>query len=98
MDKAERPGEGGDGEDADEDGAADFFDFQGDHEDEAEEGQRGGGVADVAQADQGVGIGDDKAGVAKADEGDEEADAAGHGGVELVGNGAQNHLADAGRR
>jgi hypothetical protein len=60
-------------------------------------GQRGGGVADVAQADEGVGIADDQAGVAKADEGDEEADAAGDGGVKLVGNGAQNHLADAGR-
>ena len=42
------------------------------------------------------GVAHDEAGVAEADEGDEEADAAGDGGVELVGNGAQNHLADAG--
>ena len=40
-------------------------------------------------------VADDQAGVAEADEGDEEADAAGDGGVELVGNGAQDHLADA---
>ena len=32
----------------------------------------------------------------KADEGDKQADAAGHRGVKLVGNGAQNHLPDAG--
>ena len=36
-----------------------------------------------------------QAGVLKADERDEEADAAGHRGIELVGNGVQNHLADA---
>ena len=96
MDQAEGPGDAGDGEHADEDGAAHFSDFERDHEDEAEERERGGGVADVAQADEGGGIADDEARVAKADEGDEEADAAGDGGVELVRNGAQNHLADAG--
>ena len=31
----------------------------------------------------------------KPDEGDEQADAAGHGRIEFVGNGAQDHLADA---
>jgi hypothetical protein len=60
------------------------------------QGERGGGIAQVAEADQGFGIADDEAGVAKADEGDEEADAAGDGGVKLVGDGAENHLADAG--
>src|ERR1035438_10787339 len=34
--------------------------------------------------------------VAKTDESNEEADAAGGGGVELVRNGVENHLADAG--
>ena len=55
----------------------------------------GGGVPDVAQADQRVGIAHHQPRMLKADEGDEEADAAGHGGVQFVGNGAQNHLADA---
>ena len=57
--------------------------------------QRGGGIAEVAHADEGFGIADDQARVAKADEGDEESDAAGHRGVKFVGNGAQNHLLDA---
>ncbi len=83
-------------EDADEDGAADFSDFKGDHEDEAEESEAGGGVAQVAEADKGVGIANHEAGVAKADEGDEQADAAGDGGVKLVRDGAENHLPDAG--
>jgi hypothetical protein len=92
----ERPSQRGGGQHADENGAADFFHFQGDHEDEAEEGQRGGGIAHVAQRDQGLRVAHHQARVAEADEGDEQADAAGHGCVKLVGNGLQNHLADAG--
>ena len=85
-------------EDADEDGAFDLADFESDHQDEAEEREIGGGIADRAHADQGVGIANDEARVLEADEGDEEADAAGDGGVELVRNGAQDHLAGCRRR
>ena len=54
VDQAEGPGDAGDREHADEDGAADFLDFERDHEDQAEERERGGGIADVAEADEGV--------------------------------------------
>ncbi len=96
MNEAQGPCDAGGDEDADEDGAADLFDFERDHEDESEEREGGGGIADVAEADEGCGIADDEAGVAKADEGDEESDAAGDGCIEFMGNGAQDHLADAG--
>src|ERR1039458_1801938 len=92
--ECEGPGKCGGGEDAGEDGAADLADFKNHHEDEAEESERGRGVADAAHADECGGIGGDEPGVAKSDEGDEESDAAGHCCVELVGNGAENHLAD----
>ena len=54
------------------------------------------GLRMLPSADEGVGVAHDQAGVVKADEGDEESDAAGDRCVELVGNGVQNHLADAG--
>ena len=95
--QAQCPGEGGGGEHADENGAADLLHFQRHHQDQAEERQRGGGIADVAHADEGLRVAHHQARVAEADEGDEEADAAGHRGVKLVGNGAQNHLPDARR-
>jgi len=94
--KSKRPGDGGGGEYAEQDCAANFLHFESNHEDEAEEGEVGGGATQVAETDEGFRIGDDETGVAEADEGDEQADAAGHGRVELMGNGAQNHLADAG--
>ena len=50
----------------------------------------------VAEADQRVGIAHDKACVLKADEGDEQTDAAGHRRVELMRNGTQDHLPDTG--
>ena len=90
------PGDGGGGEHADQNGAADFFDFKRDHEDQAEERERCGGMADVAEADEGLWVADDKSCIAKTDEGDEEADAAGDGGVEFVRDGAKDHLPDAG--
>src|SRR5271165_4814406 len=90
------PGDGGGGEDSEKDCAANLFDFQGHHENEAEEGQEGGWVAQVAEADKGLRIADDQSGVAKADKGDEEANAAGYGCVEFMGDGAENHLTDAG--
>src|SRR5208283_1435902 len=89
--QAQGPGGAGDGQYADQDGAADFPRFKSHHEDEAGEGQNRGGIADVAQGDQGLRVAHHQAGVAEADEGDEKPDAAGHGGVELVGDGAQDH-------
>ena len=50
------------------------------------------GVGQVAQRDRGSGIGHDDAGIAEADEGDEEAHARGHGGVKLVWNGGEDQL------
>ena len=50
---------------------------------------------EVAEGHRRGGGGDDDAGVAQTDEGDEEADASGDGGVELVGNGSDELLADA---
>ena len=73
-----------------------FFNFQCDHEDEAAKGEPGGRVADVAQAYKGVRVADDEARMLKADEGDEDANTAGDGRIELVGNGVENHLPDAG--
>ena len=48
-----------------------------------------GGDAEIAESDGGGGAGNDDAGVAEADEGDEEADASADGGVELVRDGAR---------
>jgi len=45
--------------------ARESFDFQGHHENEAEEGQEGSGVTQVAEADEGLCVADDHAGVAK---------------------------------
>ena len=95
--RCERPGQGRDREHADEDGAFYLAEFEGHHEKKAEERQIRRGIADVAHADQGVGIANDEAGMLKTDEGDEEADAAGDRRIKLVGNGAENHLADADR-
>ncbi len=53
------------------------------------------GILDVPEADQRVGIAHHQARMLKADERDEEANAAGHGSVQLVRNSAQDHLADA---
>ena len=83
---AQCPGDDGGGENADQDGASDFFDFKGDHEDQAEERECRGGISNVAETDEGCGIADDKAGVAKSNERDEQADAAGDRGVELMGD------------
>ena len=96
MHKAHGPGDPCDDENADENGAADFPDFEGHHENEAKQRKSRGRVADVAETDKGGGIADDQAGVAKADESDEETDAAGDGCVKFMRDGAQNHLADAG--
>ena len=95
MHQAEGPGNAGGDQHTDQNGAADFLDFKRDHQNQAEERESGGGVADIAHADECGGIADDEAGVAKPDERDEEADAAGHCCVKFMGNRAQDHLADA---
>src|SRR5271155_4821831 len=51
---------------------------------------------EVAEGDGGGSAGDDDAGVAESDEGDEEAYASADRGVELVGNGGDEALADSG--
>jgi len=80
-----RPRRGCCGQYSDENGAADFSDFERDHEDEAKQCQRGGGIAQVAHSDEGFRVADDQARVAKTDEGDEESDAAGNRCVKFVG-------------
>ena len=83
-------------EHADEDGAADFSASRATMRMRPKSASAVVGLRMLPRPTRVSGSRDDQAGVLKADEGDEEADAAGHGGVELVGNGAQDHLADAG--
>src|ERR1035437_715245 len=94
-DEGEGPGDGCCREYADEDGAADFSDFKRDHQYEAKESQRGGGITKIAETDQRLWVADDQACIAETYECDEEPDAAGDRCVEFVRNGAQNHLANA---
>lgn len=89
------PCDAGDRQHADEDRAFHLSDFKRDHDDEAEKREVCGGIADVAHADERVGVAHDQARVLEANKCDEETDSAGHRGVELVRNGAENHLADA---
>ena len=80
-------------EDADEHGGADAEDLKDGDEEQTEESKRGLRGAEVAEGDRGCGAGDDDAGVAEADEGDEEANAAADGSVELMGYGGDQTLA-----
>src|SRR5229473_395954 len=94
--EAERDSSEGDGDDADEDGAADAANHQ-----DGDENESGGGETDLrignfAEAHEGGGIGDDDVGVAQADEGDEEADAGGGAVLEAIGNAVDDLLADVG--
>jgi hypothetical protein len=84
------------GEHADEHGGADAKDLQESDEDEAEESEGGLRGAEVAEGYDGRGAGDDDAGVAEADEGDEESDAAADGSVELMRDSGDETLADSG--
>src|SRR5450631_201502 len=95
MHEAESPCNTGDAENSDENRASDFFYFESHHEDEAEESEGGGGVPDIAQSYEGIGIADNEARMLKADEGDEQSDAAGDRCIKLMGDGTENHLADA---
>ena len=60
---------------------------------DAEHGQQGRGFVQVAEGDGGGGAGDDKSGVAQADEGDEQTDSASHSRVQLIRNGREQTLA-----
>jgi hypothetical protein len=83
-------------EDSDEHGGSDAEDLQGRDEEKAEDCEYRWRSVEVAESDGGGGAGDDDAGVAKTDEGDEEADASADRGVKLVGNGGDEALADSG--
>ena len=63
-------------------------------EEETEDGEYGGRRVEVAEGDSGGGAGDDDAGIAESDEGDEEADASADCGVELIGDGGEEALPD----
>ena len=82
-------------ENADEHGGADAEDLQNGDEKEAEDGEDGLRSAQVAEGYGGGHARDDDARVAKADEGDEETDAAADRSVELVRDGGDEALADA---
>ena len=95
LDLVEEDADGEGAEDADEHGGFDLVGLQDGDEDDAEDGELGAVLVEVAEGDGGGGALDDDAGVDQADEGDEEADASGDGGVELVGDGGDEFLADA---
>src|ERR1035438_7659502 len=84
---------GGSGEDADQHGGAHPPGQQGGDQQQSEQRQGGAPVGQVAQRDGGGGVRHDDARIAEADEGDEEAHAGGHGGVEFVRDGRQDQLA-----
>ena len=73
-----------------------LLNFKRHHQEQAHKSQYRRGVADVAESEERVRVADHEACVAEADERDEEADAAGDGGVEFVGDGLENHLANPG--
>ena len=58
----------------------------------------GGMAMQVAERDSGRRAGDDNAGIAQSDECNEQADASGHGGVELVWNCGEQTLPDSPKR
>ena len=83
--------QGGD-DDADEDVAGHLEDEQHTCDDDADDGQQGGAVADVAEVDQRGFVVDDDAAVLQADEGDEQADTGTNGVAQIHGNGIHNPL------
>src|ERR1700758_655090 len=85
-------------EDTDQHGCADAKDLQDRDEEETDDRQYGWWGVEVAERDGGGGAGDDDAGVAKTDEGDEETDASADCCVELVGDRRDEALANAGER
>src|SRR5229473_1214944 len=94
--EAERNSGEGDGDDAQEDGAADAPGHQDSNEDEPRGGEANLRVGNFAKADKGGGIGDDYVCVAEADEGDEESDAGGGAVLEAIGNAVDDLFADVG--
>src|ERR1017187_4253115 len=91
-DAGEQAGGGG-GEDADQHGGTHPPGQQGGDQQESEQRQSGALIGQVAERDGGGGVRHDDARIAEADEGDEEAHASGHGGVEFVRDGGQDQLA-----
>src|SRR5713226_10456638 len=95
--EAERNAGKSDGDDSDEDGAADPPDHQDGDEGEPGSGETHLGIGDFAEADESGGIGDDNIRIAQADEGDEEADASGGTVFETIGNSIDDLFADVGQ-
>ena len=82
-------------EDAEQHRSLDAERLQHGDKDDAEDGELHGAVVQVAEFDQSDGVAGDDAGAIESDERDKEADASGDGGVELVGDGSYEALADA---
>lgn len=91
----EEAGEHG-AKDTDEHECSDAKNLENGDEQETEDGESGLWGAEVAEGDNVGGAGDDNAGVLKADEGDEEADAPADSSVELMRDGGYKALADSG--
>jgi hypothetical protein len=87
--------EQGGGEDSDEHGGSDAKDLEDCDEKETEDREYGRRGVKVAEGDRGGRAGDDDAGVAESDKGDEETDASTDCSVELVGDRGDEALADA---
>src|SRR5882762_2135603 len=96
--EAERNAGESDGDDADENGAADAASHQNGDENQAQSCEENLGIGDFADADEGGGIGDDDFRVAHSNEGDEEADAGGGAVLETIGDTVDDLLADVGER
>ncbi len=94
--EAERNTGESDGNDPQENGAANAAGHQDGDENESSGGEKDLRVGSFAQADEGGGIGDDDFGVAQTDEGDEEADARGGAVLEAIGNAVDDLFADFG--
>ena len=83
--------EGGD-EDAEQDAAADLEYQEHCGDEDADDGQEAGSMADVTESHEGgVGV-DDQAGILQADEGDEQADTGAYGALETQRNGVEYPL------
>jgi hypothetical protein len=90
--------DGGDGEDGEDDGARHAAGDEHGGQQDAAEAEQDAWRAEVAVGDEGRGVGHDDAAVLQPDEGDEEADAAGDGQLQLVRDGLDDLLAHAGDR
>ena len=96
--EAERNTGESDGNDAEENGAANAAGHQDGNENESSSGEKHLRIGSFAQADKGGGIGDNDFGVAQADEGDEKADTGGGAVLEAIGDAVDDLFADVGER